>query len=69
MTEKEISEEEEANGRTVQINTGFYEVQVWGDPEDGLEDVLNAAHDAADRAKRDVVELEEADDADGIQFG
>jgi len=58
MTDKKIEDTSQADGRSVQINTGFYNVQVWGDPEDTLSDVLDAANEAADRAKSDLVELD-----------
>lgn len=47
----------EVDGRHVRIDTAFFEVQVHGDPDDALDDVKEAAFEAADRAKDDVQEL------------
>jgi len=49
----------ENDGRSVLIDTGFYEIQVWGDPDDSFDEVADKAKDAADRAKDDVEELDE----------
>jgi hypothetical protein len=49
----------ENDGRSVLIDTGFYEVQVWGDTDDSFEDVMDKTKAAADRAKADVKELDE----------
>lgn len=52
----------ENDGRSVHIDTGFYEVQVWGDPGDDFEAVMDKAHEAADRAKADRKELDDNQD-------
>lgn len=50
------------DGRSVRIDTGYYEVQVWGDPDDGFAEVVERAEAAADRAKADVRELDGDDE-------
>jgi hypothetical protein len=49
----------EHDGRSIKIDTGFYEVQVWGDPDDDFEAVKAKAEAAADRARADVEALDE----------
>jgi len=55
-------------GRTVEIDTGFYYVEVSGDDGDTLEDVCDAAEALADRAKADATELDGRIDDDGRQY-
>lgn len=64
-TEKSI----ESDGRSVEIETGFYRVQVWGDPEDSLEETERLAYRAADRAKDDVDDLDDRLDGDDRHYG
>lgn len=49
----------ESNGRHVRIDTGFYEVQVHGDPEDTLEDVKETALSVAAEARADAEEMDD----------
>jgi len=65
--EKSDSEHREVDGRCVEIDTGFYRVQVWGDPEDSFEEVREQANTAADRAKADVKDLRDTDDKGGYK--
>lgn len=59
----------EESGRHVRIDAGFYEVQVHGDPDDSLDDVKDAAFDAADRAREDVEDMDERiEDGDQRHF-
>lgn len=58
----------EADGRSVEIDTGAYRVQVWGDPDDSFEEVLRKAEAAADRAKADVGDLNDQLDGDDRQY-
>jgi hypothetical protein len=58
MTDKEIQDSTEANGRAVTIDTGFYTVEVYGDPDDSLADVQETAEDLADRAVDDLKDLD-----------
>jgi len=56
----------EYDGRSIQIDTGYYEVHVWGDPDDSLGVLLDVANDAADRAMEDLEHIDnqtESDDA------
>jgi len=65
----EHSEEySETDGRCILIDTGFYKVQVWGDPEDSFDEVAEKAKDAADRAKDDVEELDKRLDGDDKHY-
>jgi hypothetical protein len=59
---------EERDGRSVEIDTGFYRVQVWGDPQDSFDEVVGKAHDAAERAKEDAAELDDRIEDDGRQY-
>ena len=66
MSDDDTGTKREHDGRSVHIDTGFYEVQVWGDPDDDLETVRETAEQAADRAKADVQELDDRiDDGNG----
>lgn len=56
----------EADGRHVSIDTAFFEVEVHGDPDDSLDDVKEAAFEAADRAKDDVQELSDEPPRDNV---
>lgn len=56
------------DGRSIEIDTGFYRVRVWGDPEDSFETVAERARDACDRAKEDAVDLDDRIDDDGVSF-
>jgi hypothetical protein len=58
----------ESDGRTVEIDTGFYRVQVWGDPDDSFDEVLTKAKAAADRAKADAVDLDDRIEDDGRHY-
>lgn len=58
----------EHDGRCVKIDTGYYEVQVWGDPDDNFADVAEQAEQAADRAKADVKELKKNGSANGDDY-
>jgi len=55
----EETTDHEHDGRSARIDTGYYEVQVWGDPDDEFETVLEAADRLADRALADVESLDE----------
>lgn len=61
-------ETREHDGRSVKIDTGFYEVQVWGDPDDSFAEVQEAAFDAADRARQDVEEMDDQLDGDDQHY-
>lgn len=50
---------EEHNGRHIRVDTGYYEVQVHGDPDDNLSDLLDVFNEAADRALEDVEQLDD----------
>ena len=66
MSDDDTGTKHEHDGRSIQIDTGFYEVQVWGDPDDDFEAVRKKAEQAADRAKADVQELDDRiDDGNG----
>ena len=56
----------EDDGRSAKIDTGYYEVQVWGDTGDSFEEVVKKTERLADRAKSDVVEL--MDDTNDKQY-
>lgn len=58
----------EDDGRSVEIDTGFYRVQVWGDTDDSFDDVMQKAERAADRAKADAVEMDDRIDDDGRHY-
>jgi hypothetical protein len=58
----------EHDGRSVSIDTGFYEVSVSGDPVDSLSDTFEAAMKAADRAKDDVEELDDRLDGEDVHY-
>jgi hypothetical protein len=58
----------EDDGRSVEIDTGFYRVQVWGDTGDSFEAVMAKAIEAADRAKEDAVDLDDRIDDDGRHY-
>lgn len=60
-----VEQSETSDGRSVQIQTAFYTVQAWGDPDDSFETVRNEAFTAADRAKADTEELDDRLEADG----
>ena len=66
--DKDSSTEHEHDGRSVEIDAGFYKVQVWGDPDDDLDDVMSAAEEAADRAREDHKHLEDQIDGGGESF-
>jgi len=69
MTDDEKTEtNEERDGRCIEIDTGFYRVQVWGDPQDSFDEVAEKARDAADRAKEDAAELDRRIEDDGRQY-
>ena len=57
-TEAGCDESTEHNGRHIRVDTGFYEVQVHGDPDDNLADLLELTNELADRAKADAQELD-----------
>ena len=60
-----MSEEEECaeyTGRTALIDTGCQRVQVWGDPGDSFEDVEKRMMNMADRAKKDILDIESGTD-------
>jgi len=68
--EPEVTDKTERNGRTAQIEiAGYYKVQVWGDPEDSLSDVIDEVAEAADRATEEIEKLNEATDSDDKSFG
>ncbi len=58
----------ENDGRAVRIDTGYYEIQVWGDTDDSFADVMEKAERAADRAKDDVEDLNSQLDGDGKHY-
>ena len=69
MSDDDNGEKREHDGRTIKIDTGFYEIQVWGDPDDDFDTVLEKAKQAADRAKADVEELDDRiDDNKGAEY-
>jgi hypothetical protein len=55
----EAGESIDHTGRTVKLETAAYSVEVYGDPDDPLYDVVAAAHRAADHARKDVEELDD----------
>lgn len=67
-TDRTVEESIETDGRSIEIDTGFYRVQVWGDPEDSFAEVAEQAKDAADRAKADAVDLDDRIDTDGRHY-
>jgi hypothetical protein len=59
----------EASGRHVRVSTGFFEVQVNGDPDDSLADVQETAFDIVDKTMDDVQELDDRlDDGDDLHY-
>lgn len=58
----------EDDGRSVEIDTGFYRVQVWGDTDDSFAEVMERLWQAADRAKEDAVDLDDRIDDDGRHY-
>jgi hypothetical protein len=59
----------EYDGGSIEIDAGAYRVQVWGDPDDSLDDLRDLAFEAADRAKADVQELDDRmDNGDDIHY-
>jgi len=58
----------EDDGRCVKIDTGFYNVQVWGDTDDSFDAVMDKVKEAADRAKEDAVDLDDRIDDDGRHY-
>lgn len=70
MTDDDESVERslEDDGRSVEIDTGFYRIQVWGDTDDSFGDVMDKAMQAADRAKEDSVDLDDRIDDDGRHY-
>ena len=58
-SEESCDSSESHNGRHIRVDTGFYEVQVHGDPDDNLADLLEVFTEAADRAKEDVEDLDD----------
>lgn len=56
------------NGRSIEIDTGFYHIEVTGDPDDSFEAVLDCAERVADRAKEDVEELDDRLDSDNRHY-
>lgn len=55
--------------RTVRIDAGFYEVEVEGASGDDLEDVRRQAFEAAERARKDVEEMDDRlEDGDKRQY-
>ena len=61
------SEHREVDGRCVKIDTGYYSVQTWGDPDDSFDEVRQQAEAAADRAKADIRDLDGDDSKGGFQ--
>jgi len=47
------------SGRSVEIDTGFYRVEVSGPEDDCFETLMENAMQACDRAKADAVELDD----------
>lgn len=64
----DVDHSREDDGRSIQIDTGFYCVQVWGDTDDSFDETMEKAMEAADRAKADAVELDDRIDDDGRSF-
>jgi hypothetical protein len=58
----------EDDGRSVEIDTGYYHVHVWGDTEDSFEAVMDKAEEAAKLAKHDVIDLDDRMDTEEPQF-
>lgn len=50
------------------IDIGHYSVEVYGQENDGLDEVMGHAFDAADRAMADIKTLEELDEPDDTDF-
>lgn len=69
MTEKTVEETTEADGRAVKMDIGYYSVGVWGDPGDSFEELHEELEAAAERAMRDLKELDDAHEGDDRQFG
>ena len=59
----------ENDGRSVKIETNYYNIQTWGDPDDSFDEVMEKAERAADRAKADVKEMNGATDCEGKHYG
>ena len=66
MTDKQIQEKSESDGRSIELDTGYYHVQVWGDPGDDMEDLTDTLENVADRALEDLQKLE--DDGEGGHY-
>ena len=63
-------EKTEHTGRTAVIDIhGYYKVQVWGDPDDSLSDVMDEVAEAADRATEEIEKLNDATEGDDKSFG
>jgi len=48
----------EYDGRSVEIDTGYYRVQVWGDPDDDFETVMEKAVEVSNVAKNDALKMD-----------
>lgn len=58
-----------ADGRMIEIDTGFYSITVRGDPEDELDDIRETAFSVASRARSDVKQLDDNfDDNDNRHY-
>lgn len=68
MPERTVEKSTESDGRSIEIDTGHYRVQVWGDPDDDLDDLMDQLTDAADRAKADLKELDKHANATPRQY-
>ena len=58
MSENEPTDTTEATGRTIKIDTGFYKIEVYGDPKDSFEDVEAKAQELAAQAKKHVEDID-----------
>jgi len=54
----------EETGRTIKIDTGYYKVEVYGEPGDDFQTVQKYAKEEAERAKSHVEDLESQIEAD-----
>jgi len=56
-------------GRSIEVDTGYYTVEITGDPDDDFETIFKLVEKAATLAKEDVEQLDDRiDNGDNAQY-
>jgi len=67
-TDEDEPDSDEYDGRVVVVDTGFYCVEVQGDPDDSFASVMDAVESVCGMAKAHVIEIDEGSEAEGPQY-